>query len=209
MSRLAAFALVWIAGCHELPVQVRLAEVAPARPPHVTSREDGRVLLTIERATGLQIAALPSGDVVIVGWAAQPFAMRLSARGDVRWQVPLSRCDDVHLAVGGDDAIYVLAGRGAVTQPPSMDCDRAPSGEHGMLYKLDGHGATAWRVPAPSTPTWLIASADRVVAGGYGGEFAVAASGRLRRGATRTASRRRPRPALRRRRHRRDLRARR
>jgi len=148
-----------------------------AAPVEASAGSDGALVVSMGNAEGDGVAALPSGDLVVAGRDERGFVMRLSPGGDVRWAVPFDRCQGLLLAAAGDDAIYVVDRAEGTRYPPDTRCDRSFVGTHGMLYRLDGRGAVVWRVAAPLAPAWIVASRERVVAGGPG-MFSVTADGR-------------------------------
>lgn len=166
--------LVACAGQTLIDTTPLLGHDEPKRPHAVTHH--GGMLTTIEGAGGQQLELLPSGDLIVTGWAAHWFVMKLSADGKERWRVPFDHCGGLLLAVAGD-AIYVVA-RADTLRWQFEDCDPQVSGEHGMVYKLDEHGRILWRVAAPLAPRWLVASTAGVIAGDQGA-FAVTAAGHI------------------------------
>ena len=175
MLRRLSFALA-LSACSSLPVTLGHV-TGDVRAPDVSNARDGRTLATMPGADFDDFVVLPSGDVVLAGRARESFVMRLAPNGDVRWTVTFASCQGILLAAAGDDAVYVFDRAEGTLFPPGTRCDRARVGDHGVLHRLDTRGAIVWRYEAPFSPSWIVASRERVVAGA-GGMFSVAENGR-------------------------------
>jgi hypothetical protein len=96
--------LLVAAACAPLPRSTTF-ERGPLGPLRVVTTGDADLLAAMDGASGIDVAELPSGDMVLSGFGQRGFVLRLSPEGEVRWR--LRGCGNPSIAVGNDDAIYV------------------------------------------------------------------------------------------------------
>ena len=140
-------------GCASI-LTITSNESATPQDARLRKGDAGRWILSIPGAKGLDIQPCPNKDVILLGRADRFSIQRFSERGEKKWSLFAEGCGNAHMAVGGDDEIYLtidgFLSVNDIPKPEQWDRRRfCPSGSTTRLpttiLRLNGRGALLWK----------------------------------------------------------------